>query len=103
MYDLDGRARALYEGMRDHFKLELTDHAFRPFGCDHSHINARQNYAISDALIAAWNRLGFNETMELVYSTPSRYVQAIAKVNNEEWNKTGETWPIRREGTLPYA
>lgn len=102
-YDFEGKVRAFYEGMLQHFTMEKTNHAFRPFGCDMSHIDASINFKISDALISTWNRLGFNETMELLYSTPSRFVQELSKINNNEWNKTGEVWPIRRDDMFPYA
>lgn len=103
LYDLEVRTRAFYEGMLQHFTMEKTRHAFRPFGCDMSHIDASVNYRISDALIQTWNRLGFNETMELIYSTPSRYVSEVSKINTQEWNQTGEFWPIRRDDTFPYS
>jgi hypothetical protein len=103
MYDLEARVRSFYEGMLQHFAMEKTIHAFRPFGCDMSHIDAKINYKISDALIETWNRLGFNETIDLIYSTPSRYVHEISKINTEEWKKTDDHWPIRRDDTFPYA
>lgn len=103
MYDFEARVKGFYNGMMERFAQERTDHAYSPFGCDMSHINAAQNYRISDVLINTWNKLGFNETMDLVYSTPSRYLKEISKVNNEEWNSTEKFWPVRKDDTFPYA
>jgi alpha-mannosidase len=79
-YNMEAKTRSFYEGMVHYFKLEKTKHAFRPFGCDQSHIEAHINYAITDELIHTWNRLGFNETIELKYSTPTRYIETIGKI-----------------------
>lgn len=37
-YNFDVKVRAFYEGMTNHFEMEKTNHAFRPFGCDMAYI-----------------------------------------------------------------
>jgi hypothetical protein len=73
-YNFDGKVRAFYEAMVQYFSMERTNHAYRPFGCDMSFIEAGINYKIMDKLISRWNELGFNQTMEISYSTPTQYV-----------------------------
>jgi len=101
-YNFEGKVRAFYEGTVQQFEQERTNHQFRPFGCDMAFIEAKINYKIADNLIATWNRLGFNETVELLYSTPTKYIKEIAK-ENKKWNTTSEAWPVRRDDTFPYA
>ena len=75
-YKFDKLTRVFYDGMLEFFEMEKTNHAFRPFGCDMAFIDARVNYRIMEALIQTWKQLGFDEVMELRYSTPTRFVQA---------------------------
>jgi len=102
-YNFEQKVRSFYEGMISYFETEKTNHAYRPFGCDMAFIEASINYRIVDSLIATWNRLGFNETIELMYSTPTRYISEIKNVNNNEWKNTTKSWSIRRDDTFPYA
>ena len=101
--NIEGKVRAFYENMVEHFQMEKTTHAFRPFGCDMAFIEASLNYKIIEGVIKTWNRLGFNETMELVQSTPTRYIKEIANINNNEFNKTNDSWTVRKDDMFPYA
>ena len=91
-YNFDGKVRAFYESMVQYFAMERTNHGYKPFGCDMSNIESGINDKIMDKHISRWNELGINETMEISYSTPTQYVQALAEENNELWNKTGQAW-----------
>jgi hypothetical protein len=70
-YNFDGKVRAFYESMVQYFSMERTNHGYRPFGCDMSNIESGINYKVMDKLITRWNELGFNQTMEISYSTPT--------------------------------
>lgn len=102
-YNFEGRVRAFYEGMVENFRMEKTNHIFKTFGCDMAFIEANLNYKIVDALISTWNRLGFNETMVLQYSTPTKYINDVKNVNDNDWNGTDKVWPLRRDDMFPYA
>jgi hypothetical protein len=103
-YKFDKLTRVFYSGMLEYFAMEKTNHAYRLFGCDMAFIDAKVNYRIMEALIDTWNQLGFNEVMELKFSTATRYVNAVSQKNNQEVNnKTNFAWPIRRDDTFPYA
>jgi len=95
--------KAFYASMVQTFDSERTNEVFRPFGCDMAYTQASVNYQIMDALIKTWKRLGFDKTIDIKYSTPSKYVQSIKKVNTEWEKKEDESWPIRKDDTFPYA
>jgi len=40
--------------------------------------------------------------MEISYSTPTQYIQALSEVNNDDWNKTGQAWSVRHDDMFPY-
>jgi hypothetical protein len=53
-----------------------------------------------DELMKVWNDLGFGNDIELKYSTPTKYINAMTEHNN----KTQDfEWKIRRDDTFPYA
>lgn len=92
--------KAFYKDMSDYFATEKTNHAFRMFGCDMSHSEAALNYKVTDQLIKVWNKLGFNQTMKLLYSSPTKYVTMLAKINND-WK--GDAWPVKKDEFSPVA
>jgi hypothetical protein len=68
------------------------------------------NYIITDQLFEMWNELGFNEEIEIVYSTPTKYLSAMKEVNTDwEAEKGSEVpvehqgWPIRKDDSFPYS
>lgn len=102
-YVFDKKVRAFYQGMLDRFEGEKVNHVMRPFGCDMAFVDAKINYKIMDKLLEIWTELGFNDEIELRYSTPTKYVREIAKYNEAHKNSSDFFWPIRRDDTLPYA
>jgi hypothetical protein len=53
----------------------------RPFGFDMAYVDAEMNYIITDQLFEMWNELGYNDEIEIVYSTPTKYLASMKEVN----------------------
>lgn len=65
-------------------------------GDDFRFQNAHQYFKSTDKLINYYNAgLGLENNIELIYSTPSMYVDAIAAENIE--------WPTKYDDLFPYA
>jgi hypothetical protein len=65
-------------------------------GDDFRFQNAHQYFRSSDKLISYFNENdGVENNIELIYSTPSMYVDAIAAENIE--------WPTKYDDLFPYA
>jgi hypothetical protein len=47
---------------------------FRPFGCDMAFVDADVNFKIIQTMFKVWDELGFNEDIQLIWSTPTRYL-----------------------------
>lgn len=90
---------------------------FQPFGCDMAYVDAKLNYKIMDKLIAMWKELGFDKDVEIKYSSPTIYYQAVQQQNklylaeaaanknqtsNETNNSTDNGWTVRKDDTFPY-
>lgn len=75
---------------------DRSNHVISLFGCDFSHVNASINYHEQEELISYWNK-HFSDEIEIIYSTPSRYVKALESENNEV------KWPIRKDDFFPFA
>jgi hypothetical protein len=59
-------------------------------------MNAEMSFVSLDNMINFWNENHMAETnIEFIYSTPSMYVDAIAKENI--------TWPTKYDDIMPYA
>jgi hypothetical protein len=82
-YDFDKIVLAYYHQLFDQFQNERTNHIFSPFGCDFSFVDAKLNYAVITNLSKVWNELGFNDDIELVISTPTRYLQAMKELDKQ--------------------
>lgn len=81
-YNFGKRVEAFFYGMEGKFSQgQKIDHILRPFGCDMAFVDASINYRIMDELIKVWNEYGFNEFIEIKYSTPTRYTREVAKIN----------------------
>lgn len=88
-YKFDKLVKGFYTDIVKNFENEKTNHLFKPFGCDFAFIDAKINYRIMDELIKVWNDLGFNKDIEIQYSTPTKYVKALAEANNaSQLNRT---------------
>jgi lysosomal alpha-mannosidase len=67
---------------------------YLPQGCDFSFANARMNFENMDRMISWFNEHN-NANMKMFYSTPSLYLEALAKENI--------TWPVNYDDMFPYA
>jgi hypothetical protein len=76
-YDFDKIVLAYYHHLNDQLKYERTNHIFSPFGCDFAFVDSQTNYWVLGNLTKTWNELGFGEDIELVMSTPSRYLKVM--------------------------
>lgn len=72
----------------------LTDDILMLFGDDFRYMNAFQNYQNMDAMIEYMNA-NHGDKYHLRYSTPSDYVDAVAKHN--------VTWPTKYDDMFPYS
>jgi len=73
-YKFDQLVKGLYEEVSEYLANERTEHVFRPFGCDMAYVDAEMNYIITDQLLAVWAELGYNDDIEIKYSTPTQYL-----------------------------
>lgn len=80
-YKFDKLVKGLYEEVTEYLANERTEHVFRPFGCDMSYVDAEMNYIITDQLISTWKELGYNDDIEIKYSTPTSYLASMKAVN----------------------
>lgn len=66
------------------------------WGDDFAFEDAARHFKSLDNIITTWNGLIFPKTnMEMIYSTPSIYIDAIAKQNI--------TWSTKYDDMFPYA
>jgi hypothetical protein len=63
-------------------------------GEDFRYVNAYQNYLNIDNMIDYMNA-NYNDTYIFKYSTPSKYVDAVAKYNVK--------WPTKYDDMFPYS
>ena len=109
-YHFNKLVKSLYKDVKEYLEKERTPHMMRPFGCDMAYVDAEMNYIITDQLFEMWNELGYNEEIEILYSTPSKYLDAMREVNTEWVAEKGSHvpeehhgWPIRKEDSFPYS
>lgn len=75
---------------------ERTNHIFQLQGCDFSHTNATVNFDQTDSIINYWNHHHRDE-IEVIYSTPSRYIKALKEQNSFR------KWALRKDDFFPFA
>ena len=73
-YKFDKLVRALYQEITEVLDHEQSQHVFKTFGCDMSYVDAKVNYKIMDKLFEVWDELGLNEDIQLIWSTPTKYL-----------------------------
>jgi hypothetical protein len=79
------------DDMSSHY---LHDQIFLPFGGDFNFMNAFQNYKNMDAMIEYMN-VKYADEFKFIYSTPSKYVDAIKALE--------VTWPVKYDDMFPYS
>jgi len=70
------------------------DQIFVPFGDDFNYMSAFQNYKNLDALIGYMNE-NFADRYHFIYSTPSKWVDAVAALDIK--------WPTKYDDMFPYS
>lgn len=93
-FNAETEAQALISILDERAAHYLTDDIFVLFGSDFYYMNAFQNYINMDAMIDYMNQ-NHGDKYHLRYSTPSNYVDAIAKHN--------VSWPTKYDDMFPYA
>ena len=80
-YKFDKLVKSFYKDVKDYLSKERTNHVMRPFGCDMAYVDAEMNSSITDQLYEVWNELGYNDEIEIIYSTPTKYLASMKEVN----------------------
>lgn len=112
-YKFDDLVKSLYADVSDRFDQDTSAHIFQPFGCDMAFVDAKVNFKIMDKLMESWKELGFDQDIEIKYSTPTIFYQNLITQNDQQFaqiknnNETTpagqkEGWSIRRDDTFPY-
>ena len=83
----------MYKHIQDQASHYRTDNILVTFGCDFTYMNAPKNFKNIDKLIKYMNQK--YDDVNLIYSTPNDYVDAVYKSNT--------TFPVRYDDMLPYA
>ncbi|CAI2381798.1 unnamed protein product [Moneuplotes crassus] len=92
-YNVDNKTGEFYKyilHMADHYK---TNHLLVPFGDDFNFSNAAKMFFNIDKLIKNMNER--YEDVELFYSTPNEYLEAIHEADIE--------WPTKYDDLFPYS
>lgn len=100
-YDFDKIVLAYYHQLNDQLKYERTNHIFSPFGCDFAFVDSQTNYWVLGNLTKTWNELGFGEDIELVMSTPSRYLKVMEELNKQMITPNGTLNDTESENGTP--
>jgi lysosomal alpha-mannosidase len=95
-YNAPGRAQTFYNLMVDWDQHYLSNDVFVPMGGDFHFQNAHKHFKNSDAFIEYWNEVMFPQSnIELIYSTPSIYLDAL-KVQDI-------SFPTKYDDMMPYS
>ena len=92
-YNADKKTDELYDyltHMAEHYR---TNHLFVPFGDDFNYLNAQKMFLNIDKLIDYMNKK--YDDIEMFYSTPYDYVDALNKLEAE--------WPTKYDDLFPYS
>lgn len=93
-YNAPSRAADLMEKLEERILHTATDQLFVVFGDDFKYINAHWMYTNLDNMIAYMNE-HHGDRYHFQYSTPSDYVDALAKTNH--------TWTVKTDDMFPYG
>lgn len=93
-FNADELAKTFINNMKDKIAAYRTDHIFQPWGDDFAFIDGFRDYTNLDKLISYINE-NYEGEYEVRYSTPSEYIDAIAKEN--------VTWPSKHDDLFPYS
>ena len=93
-YNAPQKASQLLPQLEDRKKGYRHNQMFMVMGGDFQYMNAFQNYQYMDNMIEYMNK-NYGDDYEFIYSTPSKYVDAVAAQN--------VTFPTRYDDMLPLV
>lgn len=93
-YNAPERATELIAKIEERIEHYATDDIFVVFGDDFKYINAHWMFTNLDNMIKYMN-MKHGDRYHFRYSTPSDYVDALAKKNHE--------WPVKTDDMFPYS
>ncbi|EGC32455.1 hypothetical protein DICPUDRAFT_49593 [Dictyostelium purpureum] len=94
-YNVEQRASAFVEIANEYATHFRSNNVLIPFGCDFQYLNANMYFKNIDKLIEHINASPEKYGLNLIYSTPSIYIDAV--------NKAGLTWNVKTDDFFPYA
>ena len=92
-YNIEEKTEELYDYIihtAEHYK---TDHLFLPFGDDFNFMDALKMFRNIDKLIKNMNEK--YDDIEMFYSTPNNYIDAIYELEEE--------WPTKYDDFIPHS
>lgn len=102
-YSIGGIAGAYADMIREYqgggFR---TNNVLIPWGCDFAHDFADQDYPIMDQIIAEINSNPDQYGMELLYSSPRRYVQEVAEFDDDIWPENNDDFFVYADSNHSY-
>ncbi|KYQ93883.1 alpha-mannosidase [Tieghemostelium lacteum] len=93
-YNVYERAEAFVQVALEYATHFRTNNVLIPFGCDFAYMNANMYFKNIDKLIEHINA-NSSYGINLLYSTPSIYIDAV--------NRAGLTWEVKTDDLFPYA
>ncbi|KAM9956542.1 hypothetical protein ACTFIR_003260 [Dictyostelium discoideum] len=93
--NVDSRAEQFTQVALEYATHYRTNNVLIPFGCDFAYLNAQMYYKNIDKLIAHINSNPDKYGLNLLYSTPSIYIDAV--------NDANLVWEVKTDDLFPYA
>eukprot|EP01097_Dermamoeba_algensis_P006500 TRINITY_DN4068_c0_g1_i4.p1 TRINITY_DN4068_c0_g1~~TRINITY_DN4068_c0_g1_i4.p1 ORF type:complete len:555 (-),score=154.69 TRINITY_DN4068_c0_g1_i4:1331-2995(-) len=93
--NVDQKSNDFASAIRNEARSFRTNNVMLYMGSDFQYKNANLNFKNIDKLIKYINANSNKYNMKLMYSTPSRYIQAV--------NGAGLTWEVKTDDFFPYA
>lgn len=93
-FNADAESKKLLDYLDEFSSHYITDELFVPFGDDFRYMNAEQNFVNMDRMITYMNA-NYGDRYKFIYSTPSKWVDAVNKLNVK--------WPTKYDDMFPYS
>ncbi|KAN0052802.1 hypothetical protein ACTA71_006909 [Dictyostelium dimigraforme] len=93
--NVESRAEQFTEVALEYSTHYRTNNVLIPFGCDFAYLNAQMYYKNIDKLISHINSNPDKYGLNLLYSTPSIYIEAVNAADLE--------WNVKTDDLFPYA
>ena len=92
-YNIEEKTEALYEYIIQTAGNYKTDHVFLPFGDDFNFMDSLKMFRNIDKLIKNMNEK--YDDIEMFYSTPNNYIDAVYELEEE--------WPTKYDDFIPHS